>query len=115
MEKDKYIKNPKTSSEYAHNRKVANLKYKEVYLKSEARKNNYKKAENMLYNLIMGDHGNRTLPSVKERAWVEETLKIKKELDVKRKYWASEANKWKKLEERAAGKEAARTGKGLAR
>lgn len=107
MEKDKYIKNPKTSSEYAHNRKVANLKYKEVYLKSEARKNNYKKAENMLYNLIMGDHGNRTLPSRKEIAWAEETIKIKKELDKDRKFWASEANKWQKLEEQASGKEKA--------
>lgn len=107
MEKDKYIKNPKTSSEYAHNREVANLKYKDVYLKSEARKNDYKTAEAMLYNLIMDRHGNRPLPSVKERAWAEETIKVKKELDKARKFWASEANKWKKLEEQASGKEKA--------
>ena len=116
MGKDKYIQNPKTSAEYAHNREVANLKYKDVYLKSEAQKNDYKKAKNMLHNLIMDRHGNRPLPSVKERAWAEETVKIKKELDKQRKYWASQANKWKKLEEQATGKEEAlKIGKGKSR
>lgn len=107
MEKDKYIKNPKTSSEYAHNREVANLKYKAVYLKSEAQRNNYQTAKDMLHNLVVDRHGNRPLPSVKERAWAEEIIKIKKELDKQRKYWSSEAKKWKTLEEIASGREKA--------
>ena len=107
MGKDKYIKNPKTSSEYAHNREVANLKYKAVYLKSEAQRSNYQTAKDMLHNLVVDRHGNRPLPSRKEIAWAEETIKIKKELDKDRKFWASEANKWQKLEEQASGKEKA--------
>lgn len=107
MEKDKYIKEPKTSAEYAHNREVANLKYNAVHLKSKGKENDLKKAINILNMDMLDLRPYMKNPSLykKERTWAEEIVKTKKRLDKEKKFWASEVNKWKKLEKQASSKE----------
>ena len=105
---DKYVQNPSTADDYRHNQKVANLKYKQAYEQGEK----YNKEKFKADETLGPGYGAK---DEKEEAWAKEILAQKKKFDKERSYWSNEAKKWQDLAEKAEGKEAARTGKGLAR
>lgn len=116
---DKYVQNPSTADDYRHNQKVANLKYKQAYESGEKYNKvflNAKTVSKFDEKEISNDKWDNGLVTGKEKkGWAEEVIRQKKKLDKERSYWSNEAKKWQDLAEKAEGKEAAKSGKGLAR